>query len=181
VREIRFSVLICRGFGGKSFAARHPGSGVRVKAISLWQPWALLWLLSDPDEKVFETRGWYTGYRGPLLIHAAKKQDREVTDFIGSGGFRRALDSHGITVEALHFGAIIGEINLVGCSQMSRMPEPSEREQMWGNWEPDRYAWERGPKPVIFRQPIPYRGSQGFFDVPGEFREYMTPKEAVAA
>lgn len=139
-----------------------------MRAISLWQPWALLWLLSDPDEKVFETRDWYTGYRGSLLVHAAKKKDGEVRNFLGSSGLRSALDRHGIDINGnLGFGAIIGKVNLIGCSRMSRMPEPSERESMWGKWSPDRFAWERGPNPIRF-SPIPYRGSQGFFNVPDD-------------
>lgn len=137
-----------------------------MKAISLWQPWATLWLLSDPDEKVFETRHWYTGYRGPLLVHAAKKKDGEVKDFLGASGVIRTLQAHGLEVGDLAFGAIIGCVNLIGCSRMDSMPEPSERERMWGNWEPDRFAWERGPSPELFLSPIPYRGAQGFFDVP---------------
>jgi len=78
-----------------------------VKCISLWQPWAMLWLLSDPDEKVFETRGWYTSYRGPLLVHAAKKKDGEILDFLGSSGFRRVLESRGMSRADIAFGAII--------------------------------------------------------------------------
>lgn len=40
-----------------------------IKAITLWQPWALLMALK---EKEYETRSWMTTYRGPLAIHAAK-------------------------------------------------------------------------------------------------------------
>jgi len=142
-----------------------------MRCISLWQPWATLWLLSDPDEKVFETRHWYTAIRGPLLVHAAKKNDREIQDFIHSSGCTRALLRHGFRADdepGLHltFGAIIGEVDLIGCSRMDRMPEPSERERSFGNWEPERYAWERGSRPHLYRTPIPYRGAQGFFDVP---------------
>lgn len=139
-----------------------------MKAISLWQPWALLWLLSDPDEKFFETRGWYTGYRGPLLVHAAKKRDGDVRECMNSSALRDVRSAHGLELEDFHFGAIIGKVDLIGCSLMSRMPEPSDREQMWGCWEPTRYAWERAPRPLIFRDPIPYQGAQGFFDVPAD-------------
>jgi hypothetical protein len=41
-----------------------------MKAISLWQPWASAIALGW---KKNETRHWSTDYRGPLLIHAAKK------------------------------------------------------------------------------------------------------------
>lgn len=136
-----------------------------MKAISLWQPWALLWLLSDPDEKIFETRSWYTSHRGPLLVHAANKRDGEVRDFMGSSGLREVRQRHSLELEDFEFGALIGRVNLKGCSLISRMPEPSKREKMWGNWEPNRYAWERAPKPLVFSEPVPYKGAQGLFEV----------------
>lgn len=39
------------------------------KALTLTQPWASLVAIGA---KSYETRGWSTGYRGPLAIHAAK-------------------------------------------------------------------------------------------------------------
>jgi len=137
-----------------------------VKCISLWQPWATLWLLSDPDEKVFETRSWYTSHRGPLLIQAAKKRDGEVRNFLEARFVHERLAAHGLSVDDLVYGAIIGQVNVIGCCRMDRMPEPSERERMFGNWEPGRYAWERHSAPTLFRTPIAYRGAQGLFDVP---------------
>ena len=137
-----------------------------MMAISLWQPWATLWLLRDPDEKVFETRHWYTGYRGELLVHAAKKQDGDVRAALRDPYFQERLGAHGLTILDLSFGALIGSVRLVGCCRMDKMPPQSEREQMAGNWSPDRYAWERGRTTATFKTPIPYKGQQGFFDVP---------------
>src|SRR5579872_574046 len=142
-----------------------------MKCISLWQPWATLLLLSDPDEKVFETRGWYTPHRGPLLVHAAKKRDGEVKEALASGPMVTALLQHGFRADdqkGLHlsFGAIIGRVDLIGCCKMSRMPPPSTKEAMFGCWEPERYAWERGSYPRLFSKPIPYRGMQTIFEVP---------------
>lgn len=137
-----------------------------MKAISLWQPWATLWLLTDPDEKVFETRSWYAAHRGELLVHAAKKRDGEVRIALDMGYWRERLEIHGLTVADLAFGAVIGQVQLRGCCQMRNMPEPSERERMAGLWTPERYAWERAPRPRIFERPIPFRGAQGFFEVP---------------
>lgn len=139
-----------------------------MKAISLWQPWALAWLL-QPDEKVFETRPRYWGHRGPLLVHAAKKRDEDVADALDDPLILEALwERHGIRPADLYFGGIIGMINVIGCSSMSRMPAPSERESLWGNWSPERFALERGPNPAIFKKPIPFRGQQILFDVPDE-------------
>lgn len=42
-----------------------------VTALSLWQPWASLVALGA---KTIETRSWSTKYRGPLLIHAARRE-----------------------------------------------------------------------------------------------------------
>ena len=48
-----------------------------MKAISLWQPWASLCVLPGPNGravKTIETRSWPTKYRGPLAVHAAKRE-----------------------------------------------------------------------------------------------------------
>jgi len=136
-----------------------------MKAISLWQPWATLWLLRDPDEKVFETRHWYTGYRGDLLVHAAKKRDGEVREALANPYFLERLAAHGFTPTALAFGALIGTVRLIGCCRMDRMPQPSLRESRMGDWSPKRYAWERGRFPHLWVHPVAYVGHQGFFDV----------------
>jgi hypothetical protein len=135
-----------------------------VKAISLWQPWATLWLLSDPDEKVFETRSWYTGYRGPLLVHAAKKKDGEVRECLSHPYFVARLALHGLNPSDLAFGALIGKVDLIGCCSTHLVFPMSEVEKQAGNWEPGRFAWERAPHPEIFSAPISFRGSQGFFE-----------------
>lgn len=134
-----------------------------MNALSLWQPWATLWLLSDPDEKVFETRHWYTGYRGPLLVYATKKRDGEVRAMLEEPLVRERLAAHGLSPKDLTYGALIGKVNLVGCCQMLHMPPPSEREQAFGNWEPARYALERGPDPQLWKTPIPWVGKQAKF------------------
>lgn len=41
-----------------------------MKAITIWQPWASLLAMGI---KQYETRSWATSYRGPIAIHAAKK------------------------------------------------------------------------------------------------------------
>jgi hypothetical protein len=45
-----------------------------MKAITLYQPWAMLVALG---KKQIETRSWKTDYRGPLAIHVAKKFTKE--------------------------------------------------------------------------------------------------------
>lgn len=70
----------------------------KMKAISLWQPWAWLCVATDEHgraEKENETRSWPTSYRGPLLIHAAKKCDDENMEFVEEDAFIEAANRHG--------------------------------------------------------------------------------------
>jgi len=45
-----------------------------MKALSIRQPWAWMIIYGGKD---VENRTWHTDYRGPFLIHASKKFDRE--------------------------------------------------------------------------------------------------------
>jgi hypothetical protein len=132
-----------------------------MKAISLWQPWASAWMTTL---KEFETRSWYTAHRGPLLIHAAKKRDGDVRAALMNEELVQDLNHAGL-LNALPFGALIGIVDVIGCSQMSRMPEPSETERRWGDWHPTRYAWQRSGTVIYFPEPIPFKGAQGLFEV----------------
>jgi activating signal cointegrator 1 len=133
-----------------------------VKAISLWQPWASLWL---SDAKVHETRHWPTSHRGWLLVHAAK---RKVDDFSGdriddicSGLFGNHWG------QELPFGALIGMVNLVGCTASDTLPIGYQQTDDYecGDFSPGRFAWRRSAF-KLFKPSIPYRGMQGIFNVP---------------
>ena len=54
--------------GGSRRENRYGGK--RMKALTIWQPWAGA---AAAGIKHNETRSWYTNYRGPLAIHAAKQ------------------------------------------------------------------------------------------------------------
>ena len=138
-----------------------------MKAISLWQPWATLWCLEG--EKRFETRHWYTAHRGRLLVHAAQKRDGDVREFLQATGVRLALERHGLKIKDLAYGAIIGEVTLIGCCKTERVPIKyrTEIEESFGNWDEGRYAWERASNPTLFPNPIKQRGAQGFFNAEG--------------
>ena len=153
-----------------------------MKAISLWQPWASLIVLG---EKKIETRSWYTAYRFPVLIHAAKRKNlSEMEELAEYDEYVEALqsfipaDAKSMTVKqmmnAMPYGAIIGKATLSDCrTTRSVTPELSKKELMLGNYEPGRYAWIL-KNPVMFKEPIPYKGEQGFFNVPDELIESCT-------
>jgi ASCH domain len=106
-----------------------------VKALTIRQPWA--WAVVYAGKNM-ENRRWQTSYRGPLLIHAAKDDDRAgaarvLWTMTGPGAFgqpRAAFDAR---------GAIIGMVHLAGT-----LTDPPSR---WA--QPRRFHWMlESPAPV---------------------------------
>lgn len=139
-----------------------------LKAISMWQPWASLWL--SPNKR-HETRHWETKHRGRLLVHAAKKFVRNIDPDLGD-----ILSSEfgGHWGMELPTGAIIGMVDLVDVipterlySVYSEMTDDQLTDGACGDFSVGRFGWRRGTY-WRFPQPIPYRGRQSMFDVPRE-------------
>lgn len=134
------------------------GSTRMMKAISLWQPWASLWL---SERKVHETRHWATPHRGRLLVHAAKRFVRDVE-----------LDLRGILADEfgghwgmdLPTGALLGFVDLEDCVPTERIIT-TEDDFACGDFSDGRFGWRRG-RYVRFAQPIPWKGMQAVFSVP---------------
>jgi hypothetical protein len=122
-----------------------------MRAISLWQPWATLWV---SGMKEYETRHWTHNYRGFLAVHAAKKKPDVDTciDF--------DLDP-----KTLPLGAVIGIVNLLEVIPMTDelIRSISKQEFSAGDWCVGRFAWKA--KPVNkFPNPFPCLGHQGFWN-----------------
>ena len=161
-----------------------------MKCISLWQPWASLMVYGL---KRVETRSWATNYRGPLLIHAAMKWNRDLNALACSGEIGEALKSIGTVWSRggkrfprpeIPFGAIIGQVTLDECvatkdvhftggkADICRIGMAGgwqfpEAERPFGDYSAGRFAWICS-NPVKFAKPIAYRGMQQVFDVPTE-------------
>lgn len=130
-----------------------------MRAISLWQPWASLWL---SEHKVHETRHWPTPFCGWVLVHAAKKFPSLAPDDAMCDMLHRSYGAD--WRKTLPTGAIIGAVQLLSCMRMD-LTSPEHIEDMWcGNWSDERFAWRRGEF-LRLATPIPYRGQQGFFNV----------------
>jgi hypothetical protein len=133
-----------------------------MKAISLWQPWASAIAVGA---KKIETRSWWTSYRGPLAIHAAKLQNDELRDFwtwkvcdpLREAGYAR--------FELLPFGAIVATCHLTECLRSTDIDGLTRQERDFGDFAPGRYGWVLRDV-VALKTPIPFRGAQGFFDCP---------------
>ncbi len=160
-----------------------------MKALTLTQPWATLVAIGA---KRVETRSWYTGYRGPLAIHAAKSFPPEAVlqfwepEFYGvlsRAGYRQPRD--------LPLGAIIAQCHLAKVIPTSREPTGpellhrnqdmfgerpnvrhlqrlelldglSEQERAFGDYSEGRWAWFL--EDVQQLEPVPVRGALGLWD-----------------
>ncbi len=136
-----------------------------MKCISLWQPWATLIACGA---KHIETRHWATGYRGLVVIHAAKiRSDPEQEEAMQNDAIRYAIARHQHAEVAdfrtLPFGAFVAVARLVGCARIysnfgehvsllnTQAPEEllaryearlhDTAEESFGNYDDGRYAW----------------------------------------
>ena len=114
-------------------------------ALSLTQPWATLVTLGW---KGYETRSWYTKYRGPVAIHASK-------------GFPEWAKGYAAEIEGLPklpLGSILGVANLVTCERAEIVrSHVSEAEASHGDWAPGRWVWKL-ESPRELELPIPFKG-----------------------
>ncbi len=164
---------------------------MRLKCLSLYQPWATLVALGA---KSIETRSWSTEYRGPLAIHAARRVS--ALALCHRQPFRSVLAAHGYICEvpvravlSLPLGSIVAVCELVDVVKVSKHPlflatairthlgkdhsdQDFERELTFGDYSPGRYMWLLSNVRAL-PQPIPARARPGLFevDIPGEEME----------
>lgn len=146
----------------------------KVKAISLWEPWATLIRLGV---KVFETRSWETDYRGPLLICAAKRivPSSYVNHLWSSNIFWYALANFGnvdittarklswkqFSMKYLHPGKAVALVNLTDCISTNKFKVGSYH-ALFGDFSEDRFAWQlKDVQPIV---PVPITGRQKLFN-----------------
>ena len=148
-----------------------------MRAISLWQPHASFIMLGV---KPYETRSW-AAHR-PLIgkriwIHAAKAKDdilelAEYCEDLRDGlppeepyeTFRRVLVEGGFTkFSDIPLGCILGSAMLAWSRPTTQIPNPGP----FGDFSPGRYAWHM-TEIIPLRTPVPFKGMQGFFDVPDD-------------
>src|SRR5688500_8502206 len=96
-------------------------------AISLTQPWASLMALGA---KLNETRGWRTGFRGWIALHAAKNFPCECHALLGKHPFSEALASLQLrTYKDMPLGAVIAVTQILDCRRTEdQVGHCSERE-----------------------------------------------------
>lgn len=139
-----------------------------MRALSLWQPHASAIALLI---KRYETRGWSTAYRGPLVIHAAKKLFRERDyGFPYCKEVRDRFVAAGSHVEFMRYGAVVCLVDLVDCVPTSEVRGKIGDYEFWGDFrdigddQKPLFAFKlENVRKLI---PAPVNGRQGFFDIP---------------
>ena len=133
----------------------------RIKALSLWQPWASL---VAEGHKTYETRSWQTNYRGWLAIHAARRWKRDQQEIMRRWPYN-ALP----LPDPLPTGAIVAVARLVDVLPVELLGagELDEIEHAVGNFADGRYAWQL-TSVITLQKPLPVAGGQGlwWWDVP---------------
>lgn len=90
-----------------------------MKAISIRQPWA--WLIVN-GYKDIENRTWYTRYRGPVLVHAAKGMTRSEYQMACDLAFSINPDIFMPAFEEFERGGIVGYVTITGCTNAETSP-----------------------------------------------------------
>lgn len=136
-------------------------NNLRNVALTVCQPYAWMILARDPINprlslKPIENRRWWTGYRGPLWIHAGKSRDwmrQGLTD----------LRQRGIEPpEEFAFGVLLGQVELVDCRQVRGLAEDLRDHPT----AEGPYCWVlRRPRRLLAAIELP--GKPGIFPVPG--------------
>jgi activating signal cointegrator 1 len=151
-----------------------------MRAISLWQPWATFVALGL---KQFETRSWDTAYRGPLLIHAAKrpmtKEEYKLIEYLKAEYSELCACLNGAEFP---LGALVASCEVVDCLESWKDFDPLEADPLeydLGNYDEGRFAWKLDNVEPL-KEPIPYKGSQGFFNVWDSVLIYQRKKDVNA-
>lgn len=135
-----------------------------MKALSIRQPWAWLICMGIKD---IENRDWATSFRGRIYVHAGNRFDTEaLVDSRLCHWLDKSLISleDGIVIDQLHRtwrqGAIIGEVDITDCVWIQNLGLPATKSP----WFDGNFGFVLA-NPVLYKNPIPYKGRTFFFEV----------------
>ncbi len=121
-----------------------------LKALSIQQPWADAILRLGKD---VENRTWPLRYRGPILIHAGKRYDREGEEFLPTVAGIPFPNLESFLASARErCGGIVGMVEICDCRGYSRSP--------WFVGPYGFFLWRAQELPFT-----PCRGSLGLFNL----------------
>lgn len=156
----------------------------KIKALTLWQPWASLCVWTNPDdglaEKQIETRSWPTKYRGWMAIHAAKDES-VYWDALQDSSLKQAVNRYLPQSVPPEFGAIIGLVNLidvwsVSCTYLLPYLKVGykwhRRNLSFGDYSAGRFGWIFN-RHIQLTEPIPCKGAQGLWNLPPDVEQQL--------
>ena len=128
----------------------HPDTAP-AKFLTLHQPWASAIAMGA---KTIETRSWPTKYRGPLIIHAGKR-DPEDTPPKAWG------------IDQYPLGCIVAVCRLSNCIPTEQVVFEAGKvgmiEESYGDYTPGRWALILNDIHAL-KEPFPCRGMQGLWE-----------------
>lgn len=134
-----------------------------MKALTLYQPFATL---LAHGLKQYETRPWKTSYRGWFAIHAGKEFPNLYAKLVDTDPFNLLL-AKVPNLETLPLGAVLGIAYLDDCIPSAKLTgKLTEVERVVGDFTDGRFGF-RITKAIPFPDPMPWRGSQMFWEWTG--------------
>ena len=129
-----------------------------MRAITLHQPWASLIAVGA---KRIETRSWATKHRGPLAIHAGKKNVTKDLSFVIGAKIQNALP---FVPEDAPTGVVVAIADLIDCIEMTDewIGNLPQQELAFGWFDIGRYAWILANVRRI--EPVAAKGTQGLWN-----------------
>lgn len=140
-----------------------------MKCLSLWEPWATLIARGD---KQIETRSWFTSYRGPLAIQAAKTSKSLCIWgpiwLQADSDIKARLKQVPECPRPWPLGSIVAVATLFDCVPTVPLADVlSMKERAFGDYTIGRFAWVLKDVRALSK-PIPVRGYQGLWDLDPE-------------
>ena len=84
-----------------------------MKIISVTQPWACLIVHGHKD---VENRTWPTSHRGPVLVHASGKPDRDAKIVVVKPGMSGlVVGAEIVPIPEAHLGGVVGIVDIIDC------------------------------------------------------------------
>jgi hypothetical protein len=141
-----------------------------MKALSLWQPHASA---IELGLKPYETRPWATSYRGPLVIHAAKKQfkfDESYREYYMELAHRFREKNFPMYALDGTYGRALCIVDLVDCVPTASLRGRIGRTEFWGDFRDvgddgkSRWAFKLENVRRLWPRPLVI-GRQRFFEI----------------
>lgn len=132
-----------------------------MKAITIHQPYASFVIAGT---KHYETRSRNTRIRGKVAIHAGAKEPYQVLKNLPPDMRKKVIDlQRELDLLEPPLGAIIGTVEIVDCVQVEALWDQLTSEEISiGDYSAGRFAYVL-QNPVMFVDPIPARGAQGWW------------------